>query len=105
MLARRPSMADPSDRLYTTPELGTLFSAAGYVAQMLAFEAALALAQAQAGIIPQAAAEAIETGCRVELFDLPALYQAAASAGTLAIPLVRMLTEQVAEAGRPYVHW
>src|SRR4051812_11373651 len=98
-------MGEPTDKLFTTPELRAFFSSEGHVAQMLAFEAALSRAQAQAGIIPQAAAEAIGTGCRVELFDLDALYQEATSAGTPAIPLVRMLTQRVAEAGQPFVHW
>jgi 3-carboxy-cis,cis-muconate cycloisomerase len=72
---------------------------------MLAFEAALAHAQARAGMIPQEAASAISASCRVELFDVAALYREAAVAGTPAIPLVRMLTARVVGDGQKYVHW
>jgi 3-carboxy-cis,cis-muconate cycloisomerase len=91
--------------LFTTPEMHALFEPAAHVRQILAFEAALARAQAAAGIIPPAAADAIAAACQQEQFDVPGLYAAAASAGTLAIPLVRALTERVAPTGRGYVHW
>lgn len=79
-----------------------------YLQHMLDFEAALARAEVAAGVIPATAAPAIEAACRAEAFDLAALGQAAISGGNLAIPLVKMLTAQVAkvdaEAAR-YVHW
>jgi 3-carboxy-cis,cis-muconate cycloisomerase len=94
-----------SEALYTTPELAAIFAPEGHVAGILAFEAALARASARAGVIPAEAAEAIAAACRVELYDVRALYQEAARAGTLAIPLVQALIAQVAEPGRAYVHW
>ncbi len=72
---------------------------------MLRFEAALARAEARAGVIPAAAADAIGAACQVERFDVAALYREAALAGTLAIPLVRKLAEQAGEAGGRFVHW
>src|SRR5919205_1139713 len=99
------SMDEPSDRLFTTPEMAAAFSPEAHVRGMLAFEAALARAEARAGVIPPQAADAIAAACRVELFDVAALFREAATAGTPAIPLVRMLTEHVAEPGRNYVHW
>src|SRR5882757_4903567 len=75
---------------------------------MLDFEAALARAEAAAGVIPQAAAAAIAATCNAESFDLAALAEAATRSGNLAIPLVKALTASVAradpEAAR-YVHW
>jgi 3-carboxy-cis,cis-muconate cycloisomerase len=75
---------------------------------MLDFEAALARAEAAAGVIPAGAAEPIAKACKAELFDLAALAQAATRSGNLAIPLVKALTADVAradvEAAR-YVHW
>jgi 3-carboxy-cis,cis-muconate cycloisomerase len=56
-------------------------------------------------VIPQAAAAAIDLACREAQVDLVALYQAAAQAGTVAIPLVKQLTATVAPAGQGYVHW
>src|SRR5918911_2787519 len=101
----RRSVDERSDGLFTTPEMAATFSPEAHVRGMLAFEAALARAEARAGVIPAEAADAIAAGCRVELFDVAALYREAAMAGPPAIPLVRMLTERVAEDARGYVHW
>ena len=90
---------------FTTPEMAAIFSAEAHVRQILRFEAALARAEAHAGIIPIEAADAIESACQLERFDVAALYREAALAGTLAIPLVRRLTEQAGDAGQKWVHW
>jgi 3-carboxy-cis,cis-muconate cycloisomerase len=78
------------------------------VQKMLDVEAALARAEAQAGIVPAPAAEAIARAARVDRFDLPSLMAEAHPAGNLAIPLVKHLTRTVAQdhpdASR-YVHW
>ncbi len=98
-------MSEPIDALFTTPAMAASFSAEAHVRQLLVFEAALARAEARAGIIPQAAADTIASACQVELFDVAALYRDAAVAGTPAIPLVRALTERVAGDAQGYVHW
>jgi 3-carboxy-cis,cis-muconate cycloisomerase len=78
------------------------------VQRMLDVEAALARAEAEAGIVPERAAAAIQRAARVDRFDVGALAAEAERAGNLAIPLVKQLTRVVAgedaEAGR-YVHW
>jgi 3-carboxy-cis,cis-muconate cycloisomerase len=78
------------------------------LAHMLAFEAALARAEAAAGVIPPSAASPIGKACVAESFDIAALAEAATRSGNLAIPLVKALTALVAktdaEAAR-YVHW
>jgi 3-carboxy-cis,cis-muconate cycloisomerase len=94
-----------SDGFFSTPEMGAVFSPQAQVRWMLAFEAALARAEAEAGVIPRAAAEAIAEVCRIDLFDLDGLYREAALAGTLAIPLVRELTERVEGEAKRFVHW
>ena len=75
---------------------------------MLDFEAALARAEAAAGVIPPEAVPAIEAACYAELLDLDGIAADAARAGNLAIPLVKHLTAQVkaadAAAAR-FVHW
>ena len=81
------------------------FTVAAHVERMLQFEAALARAEARAGIIPTEAAIAIGEICRVELCDVPALERDALRAGTLAIPLVQQLIAHAPVAARPYVHW
>jgi 3-carboxy-cis,cis-muconate cycloisomerase len=79
------------DGFFLSPSVEPLFRDAAAVQSILAFEAALARAQARGGIISAAAAEAISSSCRVELFDLPSLAQAMPSAGNLAIPLLKQL--------------
>src|SRR5713226_4520931 len=98
-------MSEPIDELFSTPMMSAAFSPEAHVRGMLAFEAALARSEARAGIIPQEAASVIVANCRGELFDVATLYREAAVAGTLAIPLVRMLTAQVAGDAQKFVHW
>lgn len=75
---------------------------------MLDFEAALARAEAAAGVIPTSAVGPIEVACKADAFDMAALAEAATRSGNLAIPLVKALTANVgkadSEAAR-YVHW
>lgn len=98
-------MSEPADALYTTPEMAAIWSAEAHVRGMLAFEAALARAEARAGVIPAEAAATIGAACRVESFDVAALYREAAIAGAPAIPLTRMLTALIEGDARGYVHW
>ena len=97
-------MSEPID-LFSTPSMSATFSLEAHIQGMLTFEAALASAEARAGIIPQKAAKIIEASCKVESFDIAALYRDAALAGTPAIPLVRMLTAQVEGDAKKFVHW
>jgi 3-carboxy-cis,cis-muconate cycloisomerase len=94
---------DPAATFFSTAAMSGVFAADNQVRQMLAFEAALARASARAGVIPPDAAEAIQRACRVEAFDVPALYRDAVAAATLAVPLVKRLGELVGDAR--YVHW
>ena len=98
-------MPEPADLLFSTPGMSAAFSSEAHVRGMLAFEAALARAEARAGIIPLESAAVITANCRVELFDVAALYREAAVAGTPAIPLVRMLTALVGDDAQKFVHW
>jgi 3-carboxy-cis,cis-muconate cycloisomerase len=98
-------MAEQRDLFFITPGMVDVFSPEAQVQAMLAFEAALARAEARAGVIPQAAAEAIAAGCQGKLFEVEALYREAAIAGTLAIPLVKRLTALVEGPAQNFVHW
>src|SRR4029078_2558149 len=64
---------------------------------MLDFEAALARTEAALGGIPADAAAPITMAGRAESFDLAALANAATRSVTLAIPLVKALTSNVAK--------
>ncbi|MEX6506384.1 3-carboxy-cis,cis-muconate cycloisomerase [Jiella sp. M17.18] len=72
-------------------ELATYFTAAAEIDAMLAFEAALAEAEAEAGMIPSEAAEAVRA--RLEAFspDLDALAQATAHDGLVVPGLLKQL--------------
>src|SRR2546423_13006512 len=92
----------------STPEVIGVFAENAVVQAMLDFEAALARAQADEGLVPPKAAAAIAGVCKAELYDARAIVAASGRAGSLAIPLVKKLTETVAlfdaeSAG--YVHW
>jgi 3-carboxy-cis,cis-muconate cycloisomerase len=96
------------DEFFRAPAVERIYSDESFVQAILDFEAALARAEARAGIIPAAAVPAIAAKSRAEFINLPSLARAAASAGNLAIPLVKQLTAAVAEdnpeAAR-FVHW
>ncbi len=98
-------MTQRIDVLFSTTEMAGVFSIEAHVRGMLAFEAALASAEARAGIIPEDAANIIARNCKVELFDVDVLYREAEAAGTPAIPLVRMLTAQIGDDAKKFVHW
>lgn len=98
-------MSESTDSSSSTARMVAAFSPEAHVQGMLTFEAALAHAQARVGIIPQDAANTIAVHCHVELYNVAALYQEAALAGTPAIPLVRMLTAHVDSDARKFVHW
>ncbi len=98
-------MSDQIELYFSTPEMSAAFAAPAHGQAMLDFEAALARAEAGLGLIPQSAASEITAKCKVELFDVAALYREAALAGTPAIRLVRMLTALVEGEAKRYVHW
>lgn len=79
----------------STPEVLELFSERQVVEAMLRFEASLARAQASVGLIPEAAAQSIIGTCKVELFDVTKIVRESVRAGSVAIPLVKSLTETV----------
>ncbi|HXC48463.1 MAG TPA: 3-carboxy-cis,cis-muconate cycloisomerase [Candidatus Sulfotelmatobacter sp.] len=96
------------DKLFRYESIDRIFSDQAYIQSLLEFEAALARAEAKAGIISPAAAPIIAAACRAENFDLDELAAQAAVSGNVAIPLVKKLTQLVAkqskEAAR-FVHW
>ena len=94
--------------MFSSAMMQTVCDDAAFLQHMLDFEAALARAEAAAGVIPSTAANIIAGACRADSFDLAMLSNAATRSGNLAIPLVKSLTASVAridaEAAR-YVHW
>jgi 3-carboxy-cis,cis-muconate cycloisomerase len=76
-----------------------------WVAAMLEFEAALAAAEARAGVIPGDAVAAIAAACDAERFEPVVLARQARASGNPVVPLVRALTEAVAGDAARFVHW
>lgn len=71
---------------------------------MLDVEAALARAQARAGLVPPHVAEAIAAACQADRFDTAQLGVDAATGGTPAIPLVAALRAEVGGEAADWVH-
>ena len=96
------------DELFRSEPLEHVFSDTEYLQSLLHFEAALARAQAETGLIAEPTARAIVSKCQAELFDQKAIASGAALAGNLAIPLLKQLTALVAKddpEAAQFVHW
>jgi 3-carboxy-cis,cis-muconate cycloisomerase len=84
------------------------FSAEAFVRAMLDFERALASAQGDVGVIPQDAARVIARACTALTLNPEALASEGKRSGSLAVPLVKALTEHVARAdarAAAFVHY
>jgi 3-carboxy-cis,cis-muconate cycloisomerase len=96
------------ESLATTEALSEVFADRALLEAMLAFEVALARAEARLGIVPEAAAQAIASAARAESFDVPDLANQTLRAGTPGIPLSKALTERVRAidpVAAGFVHW
>ncbi len=94
--------------LFADAAMAEILSDQRWLQAMLDFEAALARAEAVAGVIPREAAEAIAACCRADLYDIAEIGRRTTLAGNPAIPLVAMLTASVKErdpAAAEFVHY
>lgn len=92
--------------LAATDAMAEAFSDAAVLSGMLRFETALARAEARAGLIPAAVADAI-AAVPLESFDAAAIARAARSSGTIAIAFVDALIARVnatAPSAATFVH-
>jgi 3-carboxy-cis,cis-muconate cycloisomerase len=87
-------------RTLARPSFETAFAAPAFVRAMLAFESALAGAQAEEGLIPEASARAIASACESIRIDEEKLVAEGKRSATLAVPLVDMLRAEVARQSR-----
>lgn len=85
-------------------EVAGLFSVASELEAMLAFEVALARAQAAKGIVPLNSALTIVTAARRFAPDVAALRQATARDGVVVPELVRQFRQFIPEDDAPHVH-
>src|SRR5258706_15833996 len=96
------------DKLFRYEAIDRIFSDREYVQALLDFEAALARAEAKAGVIPAPDASIIAAACQAERFNFEEFATQAALSGNVAIPLVNKLTELVASQNKDaarFVHW
>jgi 3-carboxy-cis,cis-muconate cycloisomerase len=94
--------------LGAAPAAAEAFSDAATLRHMLRFEAALARAAGQAGLIPKKFAGIVAAACDPTLYDPEPLAEAARRTATLTVPVVKALTAEVAKRdpdAAGYVHW
>ena len=89
---------------FSTSEMRGVFEEHAMLQRWLDVEVALAAAQAELGLIPGDAAEAIARAARVEQLDLEAVKRDLAVTAHPIVPLVRELERVAGEGGR-WVHW
>ena len=89
-------------RTLARPSFESAFAAPAFLGAMLDFESALARAQAEEGVIDAAAGPAIAAACESLQIDVEALVAEGKRSATLAVPLVRMLREEVARNSRAH---
>ena len=86
-------------------EVKQVWSDVGTLQAWLDVEAALAAAQAELGIIPAAAAQAIAAKSRAELFDLGRLADDIAFAQHPLVPVLHQFEQLCGEPAAGFIHW
>src|SRR3954462_15851242 len=87
--ASRRRCSLPFDAIFVPDAMRAAVDDRAWLAAMLEAEAALARAQARAGVIPAEAADAVARACDVDRYDVEALTREARSAGNPVPALVR----------------
>jgi 3-carboxy-cis,cis-muconate cycloisomerase len=90
--------------MFGTAEMRHIFSDEALVGRYLEVEAALARAQARAGVVPKDAAQAIDKASRNLKINYDKLLHETNNVGYPILPLVHQLSAAAGEAGR-FVHW
>jgi len=95
--------------MFGTAAMRAVFGELGFLARCAEAEAALARAQARAGIVPTEAAGAITRAAAAvieqpQTLDLARLKRETETVGYPILPLVRQLADKAGDAGR-WVHW
>ncbi|WP_433064313.1 lyase family protein [Dactylosporangium sp. CS-033363] len=91
----------------SVPETGIrkLFTTTGHWQRWLDVEAALALAEADAGVVPPDAAEAIAAAARLEELDKRRIRAGIAATGHPLMPLITELSRVLGDDYGGWVHW
>ncbi len=87
---------------------GHWFADARWLDALLRFESALAQAQADCGLVPRPAAEAIARACAQAPLTCEGVVEQARASGALGLAVVRPLQQWLqahAPEGLPWLHW
>jgi 3-carboxy-cis,cis-muconate cycloisomerase len=90
--------------LFGAPDVDAELTGRAWLQAMLDVERGLARAQAKAGLVPHAAAEAIAQACTADLFSVADLAERALAAGNPVVPLVRDLGARMHADAARFVH-
>jgi 3-carboxy-cis,cis-muconate cycloisomerase len=90
--------------LFGSGEMRRVFDTRSMLQSWLDVEAALAAAEADAGVIPKAAADRIRRECDAQNYDLDELRREIGESRHPLVPVVRALAARCGEEGA-YVHW
>jgi len=96
---------EPTSLRIPDPGVRALFTEAARFQSWLDYEAALAHAQAELGIIPEAAAREIVAKAQLRFLDMDAVRAGLAKTGHPLVPLVWALDQACAGDAGGYVHW
>lgn len=91
--------------IFGSDSMRAVFDDAARIRAMLTFEAALAGAEADAGVIPEDAAALIAAACETFRPNIRELGHAAREQSAPSIPFVKALTAHCPEEARGWVHW
>ncbi|NND49885.1 MAG: adenylosuccinate lyase family protein [Rhizobiales bacterium] len=97
--------AEPTAYRITDPGIRALFSESARIQSWLDVEAALALAEAELGIIPEQAADEIARKAKFENLNLDNIHQGLATTGHPIVPTVWELDRVCEGDAGDYVHW
>jgi 3-carboxy-cis,cis-muconate cycloisomerase len=97
-------MTELFDPLYAAGPVAAATDAAAWLRAMLDVEAALARAEARAGLIPAGAADAITEACDTLAVDPAAIGERAVASATPVVPLVAALRDRLPSEFHDHVH-
>ncbi|WP_436348582.1 adenylosuccinate lyase [Natronorubrum sp. FCH18a] len=89
---------------FGTPEIREVFTEEAYVDRFMRVEAALARAQADIGVIPEAAAEEITNTASVEHIDLEDVERRIEEIDLFTVAIIQTWKEEIGDHGE-YIHW
>src|SRR6266536_2652566 len=90
---------------YGSPALRAIWDDRAMVQRWLEVEAALALAEAELGLVPRAAARAIARAAKLDRIDLGAMKRDFDTTWNPVMPLVDALRQAVPRSAARWVHW